>query len=133
GSEAKKPESDAGSESSVTAGTQGVEGLVVPSASEEPLPKVEEATVAVDGTAAVDEAVASPGEERTVGQGETEAAGVSLIGGAVDMSGLGRLGDGGTLSVRRSSDEGSSSSTADGARGESSVDEMRSGSGAPGA
>ncbi|CAN0551317.1 unnamed protein product, partial [Ectocarpus sp. 12 AP-2014] len=133
GSEAKKPESDAGSESSVMAGTQGAEGLVVPSASEEPLPKVEKATVAADGTAAVDEAVAFPGEERTVGQGETEAAGVSLIGGAVDVSGLGGLGDGGTLSVDRSSSEGSSSSTADGARGESSVDELRSGSGAPGA
>ncbi|CAN0216487.1 unnamed protein product, partial [Ectocarpus sp. 13 AM-2016] len=133
GSEAKKPESDAGSESSVTASTQGAEELVVPSASEEPAPKVEKATAAVDGTAAVDEAVTSPGMERTVEQGETEAAGVSLMDGAVDLSGLRGLGDGGTISVGRSSDEGSSSSTADSARGKSSVDEMRSGSGAPGA
>ncbi|CAM9551674.1 unnamed protein product, partial [Ectocarpus sp. 8 AP-2014] len=104
GSEAKKPESGAGSESSVTAGTQGAEELVVPSASEEPLPKVEKAMVAVDGAAAVDETVASPGEERAVGQGEREAAGVSLMRGVVDISGVGGLGVGGAVSVDANSD-----------------------------
>ncbi|CAB1114127.1 unnamed protein product [Ectocarpus sp. CCAP 1310/34] len=147
GFEAKKLESGAGSESSVTAGTQGAEGLVVPSASEEPPPKMETATVAVDGTAAVDEAVAFPGEERTVGKGEREAAGVSLMGGAVDISGVGGLGVGGAVSVDASSDgvtpanpgaklgddEGSSSATADGAAGDSALDGLMSGSGAPGA
>ncbi|CAM9170460.1 unnamed protein product [Ectocarpus sp. 6 AP-2014] len=147
GSEGKKTEeTDGGLESAVAADTQGVEELVVPSASEEPLPKLEKGT-AVDGIAAVDEAVASPGEERTGGQVEAEAAGVSLMGEAVDMSGLGGLDDGGAISVGRSSDgvttagpeanlkndEGSSSATTDGAGGESSVDEMMSGSGAPGA
>ncbi|CAM9642906.1 unnamed protein product, partial [Ectocarpus fasciculatus] len=134
-----------GLESSVTADTQGAEGLAVPSVAEEPVPKAEKATVAVDDTAAVGEAVASPGEEKTGGQMETEAAEVSLMGGAVDMSGLGGSGDGGAVCVGRSSDgvttvgpeanikndKGSSSAAADGDAGDSSVDRLKSGSGAP--
>ncbi|CAM9551818.1 unnamed protein product, partial [Ectocarpus sp. 8 AP-2014] len=136
-----------GLESSVMADRQEAKGLAIPSASEEPAPKVEKATVAVDDIAAVDETVASPGEERPGGQAETEAAGVSLMGAVVDISGVGGLGHVGSASVDGTSDgvttagpkadpkddEGSSSLTADGAAGESSVDGLMTGSGAPGA
>ncbi|CAN0475895.1 unnamed protein product, partial [Ectocarpus sp. 12 AP-2014] len=65
----KAEESYGGLESSVAPDTLGAEGLVVPSASEEPAPKVEQPTVAA---AAVDEAVASTGEETAVGQDDSK-------------------------------------------------------------
>ncbi|CAM9331753.1 unnamed protein product [Ectocarpus sp. 8 AP-2014] len=129
GSEAKKTEeSDGDLESSITADTPGTEELVVPSASEEPLPK---AAVVVDDTGAVDQEVASAGEETALGQDETETAEGSLMHGVVDVSGVGAVGVGGAVSADTNSDgvakadpeagleddEESSSATADGAAG----------------
>ncbi|CAN0421812.1 unnamed protein product, partial [Ectocarpus sp. 12 AP-2014] len=137
--------SGSGLETSVTADRQEAKGLAVSSVSEEPASKVDKATVAVDDIATFDEMVASPGEERPGGQAETEATVISLMSGVVDISGVGGLGDVGSASVDGFSDGvttaspdahvkddvGSSSLTADGAAGESSVAGLMAGSGAP--
>lgn len=112
GSEAaKEGDSDGDSEGSGVADTRGGGGLKVPAASEEHLLMVENAAVesltgAMDSAAAVNQEVVPAAEGTAKGQGETEAAGISLMHGLVGASAIAAVADGGKAGNVVAVDEG---------------------------